>query len=152
MGGSTTQAHYDVCQIKMNEPGHSRTNRTMHRVGEMRLPLILLHCCVGGLARLHKCNARGGKFGRGKGLVGCSPSPIAAQPAATLASSLSATGVPTTARYRFSVTLLPVASLPPGQAGPDHATTANGHFSSRRDGRGLSSSPIYASSATRRPS
>ena len=35
-------------------------------------------------------------------------------------------------RYRFSVTLLPVASLPPGQAGPDHATTANGHFSRSR--------------------
>ena len=47
-------------------------------------------------------------------------------------------------RYRFSVTLLPVASLPPGQAGPDHATTANGHFSRSRGG--LSSSPIYASS------
>ena len=40
-------------------------------------------------------------------------------------------------RYRFSVTLLPVASLPPGQAGPDHATTANGHFSSRLELRPL---------------
>ena len=41
---------------------------------------------VPGLASWHKCNAGGKLGGRGKGLVGCTPSPIAAQPAATLAS------------------------------------------------------------------
>ena len=82
-----------ICPAKTGEGDYIRTS-TRHEKGESRIGRTALATfidsvgrsrVVPGLASWHKCNA-GGKLGRGKGLVGCSPSPIAAQPAATLAS------------------------------------------------------------------
>ena len=82
-----------IYPAKTGEGDYKRTS-TRHEKGESRIRRTALatfidsvgrSLVVPGLASWHKCNA-GGKLGRGKGLVGCTPSPIAAQPAATLAS------------------------------------------------------------------
>lgn len=88
------ETHADLSYpSKTGEGDYIRTS-TRHEKGESRIGRTALatfidsvgrSLVVPGLASWHKCNA-GGKLGRGKGLVGCTPSPIAAQPAATLAS------------------------------------------------------------------
>ena len=135
------------------ESGHSHTKRRMHWVWECLLPLIFsspaLYCCVLGLAPRAQMQCTRKVWARqGSRWVQSEPDscPARGHPCIVI---IRRRGRVLGTRYRFSVTLLPVASLPPGQAGPDHATTANGHFSSPVSSCGLS--PIYASSARCHP-